>query len=69
MFSNQYFTVKVLIGGIPVPEYVKAGQNFVESNLNTPLTYKDELVEDVDGCAEKQVRSRLLHSRLGLTLS
>ena len=55
MPSDGQFGFTILVGGTPVPEYRKDGRVFVESNLWTPFSYKQEVVEFVNG--EKEVQS------------
>lgn len=55
MPSDGQFGFTVLIGGIAMPEYEKDSCLYVESNLWTPFSYKQELVELVNG--EKEVQT------------
>lgn len=46
MPSTTDFTLNVLVGGVPLPEYVGAdGRHYVESPLTTPVSYKVETTE------------------------
>lgn len=54
MPSDGYFGFAVLIAGRPVPEYVKDGRVYVESDLNTPFSFNQETTELV--CGEKEVQ-------------
>lgn len=55
MPSDGYFGFTVLIAGRPVPEYLYDGRVYVESNLNTPFSFNQQLEEVVDG--EKEVQN------------
>jgi len=56
MPSTTDFTLNVLVGGVPLPEYVGAdGRHYVESPLTTPVSYKVETTEfTAHGDAETQ---------------
>lgn len=56
MPSNADFTLNVLVGGVPLPDYVGAdGRSYVESPLTTPVSYKVETTEiTIHGDAETQ---------------
>ena len=56
MPSTTDFTLNVLVGGVPLPEYVGAdGRHYVESPLTTPVSYKVETTEFTShGDAETQ---------------
>ena len=46
MPSTTDFTLNVIVGGVPLPEYVGAdGRHYVESPLTTPVSYKVETTE------------------------
>jgi len=54
MPSDSFFGFSILIAGRPVPEYLKDGRVFVESNLWTPFSYNQETEEYVSGERETQ---------------
>jgi len=56
MPATSDFTLNVLVGGVPLPEYVGAdGRHYVESPLTTPVSYKVETTEvTAHGDAETQ---------------
>ena len=55
MPSDGSFGFAVLIAGRPVPEYASEGTILVESNLNTPVSYFQEVDELVNGEREVQL--------------
>ena len=54
MPTNGKVTFTVMIGGRDVPEYYKDEQYYVECNLFTPFSYKQEVRELVYGEVEVQ---------------
>ena len=54
MPTSVSFGFSVLIAGRPVPEYVKDGRVYVESNLWTPFSYNQVTEELVNGEQEVQ---------------
>lgn len=54
MPRDAKFSFSVLIGGRPVPEYKQNDETYVESNLFTPYSYKQEVRELVNGEVETQ---------------
>lgn len=54
MPSDTFFGFSVLIAGRPVPEYVRDGRVYVESNLSTPFSYMQQTKESVNGEMEVQ---------------
>ena len=54
MPSDSFFGFSILIAGRPVPEYLKDGRVYVESNLWTPFSYNQEMEEHVNGERETQ---------------
>ena len=57
---GQWIWVPYYDTGQPVPEYEKNGDCFVECKLDTPYSYKENVVEDVKGENETQVRGYLV---------
>ena len=55
MPKTEDFRLAVLVGGVPVPEYQKDGQCYVECNLFTPYSYQSHTCETVAGGPEEQV--------------
>ena len=55
MPQNQDFSIQVLVGGSPIPEYEKDGRYYVESNLATPFSYRQQSTEVIQGEVESQV--------------
>lgn len=49
MPSDTFFGFSILIAGRPVPEYVKDGRVYVESNLYTPFSYSQKTEQLVNG--------------------
>ncbi len=58
MPGNNDFTLEVLVADTPVPEYNKNGEHFVECSLMTPVSYRVQGTDVVNGEKEVQV---LLH--------
>ena len=54
MPADGNFGFSVLIAGLPVPEYQKDGRYYVESNLWTPVSYKQRVRELAYGEVEEQ---------------
>ena len=54
MPTDGKFGFSVLIAGLPVPEYLKDGRYYVESNLWTPVSYKQLVRELAYGEVEEQ---------------
>lgn len=54
MPSDGFFSFEVLVGGEVIPEYQHEGKTYVESNLWTTVSYKQEAKEYVDGTVECQ---------------
>ena len=54
MPSDGFFGFSTLIAGRPIPEYVKDGRVYVESNLWTPFSYTQQTDELV--CGEREVQ-------------
>ncbi|XP_069132104.1 uncharacterized protein [Argopecten irradians] len=54
MPTNEHFTLSVRVGDTTLPEYNKDGVHYVESNLFTPFSYKQEYTEVIQGEHEKQ---------------
>lgn len=54
MPSDGSFGCSILVAGRPVPEYVHGGRVYVESNLHTPFSYNQQMVELVNG--EKEIQ-------------
>ena len=57
MPSNQDFSLHVLVGDTILPEYEKDGLVYVESNFFTPVSFKQQAEENVDGEVEIQVQT------------
>ena len=55
MPQNLDFSIQVLVGGSPIPEYETDGRYYVESNLATPFSYRLSATEIVNGEEETQV--------------
>ena len=55
MPSNQDFNLHVLVGNTVLPEYEKEGVVYVESNFFTPVSFKQQAEENVNGEIEVQV--------------
>ena len=55
MPSDGSFAFRVLVGNVPLPEYLQNGETYVESNLWTPYSYQQEVSEYVNG--EKEVQN------------
>lgn len=54
MPTDGNFSFSVLIADLPVPEYTHEGKVYVESNLCTPVTYRQLVRETVYGEIEEQ---------------
>ena len=55
MPTDNIFSLKILVNGQVIPEYVKNEKVYVESNLFTPVSYTQKVTEVVDGETETQV--------------
>ena len=58
MPSNDEFSLKILVGDEPLEEFQHGGCVYVESNLFTPVSYKQSVCETVNGELETQVYTR-----------
>ena len=54
MPTDGNFGFSVLIAGLPVPEYQRDGKVYIESNLMTPVTYRQTVREMAYGEVEEQ---------------
>ncbi|KAJ8321480.1 hypothetical protein KUTeg_000969 [Tegillarca granosa] len=54
MPSNEDFNLQILVGPSVLPEYQHDGQTYVESNLFTPYSYKQQAQQLVSGEVEAQ---------------
>lgn len=54
MPTDGCFGFSVLVAGLPVPEYTKDGETYVESNLWTPASYQMSIREFAYGEMEEQ---------------
>ena len=54
MPTDGCFGFSVLVAGLPVPEYTKDGETYVESNLWTPASYQMSIREFAYGEVEEQ---------------
>lgn len=54
MPTDGCFGFSVLVAGLPVPEYTKDGEIYVESNLWTPASYQMSIKEFAYGEMEEQ---------------
>jgi hypothetical protein len=55
MPSKNYFSVKLLVAGVPLPEYERNGNYYVECCLSTPVSYKSKSSTFTNGETESQV--------------
>lgn len=69
MPSDGNFTFSVLIAGLPVPEYRQDGKVYVESNLWTPVSYKQSVREMAYGEVRQIICPVLPFSETNYSLS
>jgi len=69
MPSDGNFGFSVLIAGLPVPEYRQDGKVYVESNLWTPVSYKQSVREMAYGEVRQIICPVLPFSETNYSLS